>query len=174
MRLLVFLLISSNLCSGGTIIQIKDFICGCEYCDTVNTGEPLDIGRHMIMCHSWKEATLKTIKIMNETKKPKLTDRNKTEAKPKNKTANAKKPNKQKHEWSQDSDGTWVFSNENHLLNKDGWIYRESMGWLWSFNKKMFLYSEYYGWLYNYKFNGKRVFYWYDRRKWILPTKPKN
>ena len=173
MRLISFLLLFSSLCVGATTIQIKDFICGCEYCDTVNTGEPLDIGRHMIMCHSWREATLKTIRIMNETKKPKLKNKDSAGTKQKQKTeiANKKNPNKHHHRWSQDNTGTWTYSDENYLLNNDGWMYREDLGWLWSFNKKTFLYSEHYGWLYNYSANNRRIYYWYDRRGWYRPSK---
>jgi hypothetical protein len=174
MRLLGFLLILANPCSGGTIIQIKDFICGCEYCDTVDTGEPLDISTHMMLCHSWRGSISKTIEIMNRTKKPKLKDRNETKANKterNNQIANQNRPNKETHEWKQDDTGDWEFSGKNNLLNKDGWVYREEAGWFWTFNNKMFLYSEHYGWLYNYTFHRRRVFYWYDRRLWILPNK---
>ena len=171
MRLIIILLISASLCAGGTLIRMKDYLCGCEYCETVNAGEPLDIGRHMMLCHSWREATLKTIEIMNKTKKPKLKNKNKTKlnkTESNNQIANQNHPNEKEHEWRQDNTGDWVFSN---LLNKDGWIYREDAGWLWTFNKKRFFYSEHYGWLYNYIFHQRRVFYWYDRRIWILPGK---
>ena len=174
MRLFIFLLIPLSFCEGRTVVQIKDFICGCEYCETVNTGEPLDIGRHMIMCHSWREATLKTMEIMRASKKPKLEDKNISKIKEnkeieKTKIANEKEPNKHHHRWSQDNAGTWTYSDENYLLNNDGWLYREDLGWLWSFNKKTFLYSEHYGWLYNYLFDKYKIYYWYDRRAWMTP-----
>ena len=108
---------------------------------------------------------------MNKTKKPKLKNKNKTKlnkTESNNQIANQNHPNEKEHEWRQDNTGDWVFSN---LLNKDGWIYREDAGWLWTFNKKRFFYSEHYGWLYNYIFHQRRVFYWYDRRIWILPGK---
>ena len=58
------LLIVCNLFAGRYYPQVKDFICGCEYCETVHVGQPLDIGYHMMHCHSWRESTLKTMKIM--------------------------------------------------------------------------------------------------------------
>lgn len=60
-----------NLFAGRYYPQIKDFICGCEYCETVSTSEPLDIGRHMIRCHSWRDATMNAISIMEQMKKEK-------------------------------------------------------------------------------------------------------
>ena len=110
---------------------------------------------------------------MNSIKKPKLEEKNADEIKAnkeKPKIANARNPNKQKHEWSQDNEGVWTYSDEVYLLNNDGWIYREDLGWLWSFNKKTFLYSEHHGWLYNYLFNKYKIYYWYDRRRWIRPS----
>lgn len=175
MRLFIFLLIPLSFCTGTTVVQMKDFICGCEYCKTVNTGEPLDIGRHMIMCHSWREGMRKTIEIMNATKKPKIQDRITTDIETNNqaqktKIANEKEPNNNHHRWTQDNAGEWTFSDENYLLNNNGWIYKKNTGWLWSFNRKTFLYSQQHGWIYNYLINNKSIYYWYDRRRWILPS----
>ena len=99
MRIIILLLFLANISFAGRIIQLKDFLCGCEYCVTVPTQEPLDIGRHMIMCHSSREATLKTLAIMEATKKPKLEDKNTSEiiankSIKKTKIANEKNPNK--------------------------------------------------------------------------------
>ena len=176
MRLIIILLILASPCVGRTIVQIKDFLCGCKYCETINTGEALDIGRHMISCHSWRDATLKTMALMNQTKKPKLKDINKTKIevsknKEINKTTNQNYSNKQNYKWSKDIEGDWTFSDFNNLLNKDGWIYKEHIGWLWTFNRATFLYSEKYGWLYNYSFNNRKVYYWYDRRRWVFSNK---
>ena len=174
MRLIIILLILTSPCVGRTIIQIKDFLCGCEYCKTIDTGEALDIGRHIISCHSWRDATLKTMALMNKTKKPKLKDKTEIESseiKESSQITNDNQSNKQNYKWHKDAEDNWIFSDLNNLLNNDGWIYREYIGWLWAFNKKIFLYSEKYGWLYNYSFNNKKIYYWYDRRKWIFPNK---
>lgn len=170
MRIIILLLSLANISFAGRIIQLKDFLCGCEYCETVNRGEPLDIGRHMIMCHSWREATLKTMAIMEATKKPKLKDKNTSET-TKIKQIETTKISDQKKSneptWSKDKTGTWTYSDESYLLNNNGWMYLEDLGWLWTFNKKTFLYSEHYGWLYNYLFDKYRIYYWYDRRAWM-------
>jgi hypothetical protein len=176
MRLIIILLILTSSCIGKGIIQIRDFLCGCDYCETVDTGQPMHIGDHMIRCHSWRKGMAKTIELMNKTRKPELQDRNETQielnkAEENLKIMNEIEPNKRKHEWVQDNEGEWTFSDENYLLNNNGWLYKESMGWIWSFNKKIFLYSENYGWLYNYSFNNQKIHYWYNRRKWISPKK---
>ena len=111
---------------------------------------------------------------MNKTKKPKLKDRTEIESneiKENSQITNDNEPNKRNHKWSKDIEGDWTFSNFNNSLNNDGWIYKEHMGWLWTFNRKAFLYSDKYGWLYNYFFNNRKIYYWYDRRRWIFPNK---
>ena len=111
---------------------------------------------------------------MNKTKKPKLKDKTEIESneiKESSQITNDNQSNKQNYKWHKDVEDNWIFSDLNNLLNNDGWIYREYIGWLWAFNKKIFLYSEKYGWLYNYSFNNKKIYYWYDRRKWIFPNK---
>ena len=65
------LLFASSLLAKRYYPQVKDFLCGCDYCETVHAGEPLDIGYHMMHCHSWRDSTLKTIRIMEQMKKEK-------------------------------------------------------------------------------------------------------
>ena len=170
MRIIILLLSLANISFAGRIIQIKDFLCGCNHCVTVSTGEPLDIASHMILCESQREGMLKTIEIMNRTKKPKLPKLPKINNTETNKTMNKhSKQNKENFSWNKDAYGDWQYSNQINQLNPaDSWIYKPNIGWLWSFNKNKFLYSERYGWLYNEVVNNKRIFYWYDRRKWIL------
>lgn len=170
MRLIMILLTLPSICLSNTIIQIKDFLCGCNHCATVSTGEPLDIASHMILCESQREGMLKTIEIMNRTKKPELpklqeTDKIKTNEDMTKHT----KQNKENFSWNKDAYGDWQYSNQVDQSNlTDSWIYKPRIGWLWCFNKNKFLYSEKFGWLYNKVVGNKRIFYWYDRRKWIL------
>ena len=170
MRSLIILLLFPTVCLSSRIIQMKDYLCGCDHCITVPTGEPLDIASHLILCHKTREGMLKTIEIMNQTKKPKIKnfkENNKTSEIMKSETI--KKENSKNYSWNQDDTGEWQYSdayNKSNLI--DSWIYKPHIGWLWSFNKSEFLYSERHGWLYNYMQNNKRIFYWYDRRKWIL------
>ena len=170
MRFIAVLLMLPSICFSNTIVQMKDFLCGCDHCVTVPTGEPLDIASHLILCHETRAGMLKTIEIMNRTKKPKLPKLpkiNKTET---NKTMNKHlKQNKENFSWNKDAYGDWQYSNQiNHFNSTDSWVYKPNIGWLWSFNKNKFLYSEKFGWLYNQVVNNKKIFYWYDRRKWIL------
>tara|TARA_Y100000592_G_scaffold98133_1_gene170445 strand:+ start:685 stop:1215 length:531 start_codon:yes stop_codon:yes gene_type:complete len=169
MRLVIVFLLLTSTCFSSRIIQLKDFLCGCDYCVTVPTQEPLDIGRHMIMCHSSREATLKTMEIMRQTKKPKVKEKKEIakSEQPKQESAIKEWEKQSEHQWKKDIDGSWLYSTSYHLI--DSWLYREDAGWLWSFNKGRFFFSEKYGWLYNYMFRQRRLFYWYDRRVWILP-----
>ena len=176
MRLVTLLMLSILPCFSSTTIQVRDFLCGCEYCKTVNPHEPLDIGGHMIRCHSWRKGMQKTMEMMNQTKKPEVIKREvpkENNAIKKENPENPQTPNS-KHKWDKDIDGAWIYSKQYSLI--DSWLYREDSGWFWAFNKGTFLFSENYGWLYNYIFNKRRIFYWYDKRAWILPKdlpKPK-
>ena len=172
---LVFLLLIIKT-KAGTIIQLKDFLCGCEYCVTVPTQEPLDIGRHMIMCHSWRDATLKTMKIMEQMKKPEIKIK-KREEKPDNKKIKEQLDEHvdiyNDYKWRKDEAYGWTYSTTYQTMNlKDMWRYLEDLGWVWSFGReKKFLYSENHGWIYNTIYKSKRVLYFYDRRIWMLASR---
>ena len=53
-------------------VQVADFLCGCKYCEQVNTSEPLDIGMHMVRCHGWRGSMMKTVEVMNQLKQKPL------------------------------------------------------------------------------------------------------
>ena len=168
MRSLVTLLLLPSVCLSGTIIQIKDYLCGCKHCESVPSSQPLDIASHMMLCESQREGMLKTIEIMNRTKKPKIKQikETKEETMKEKNTAEGKASN---YKWNKNLDGEWEYSNPINQLNAiDSWVYKPHIGWLWSYNNGKFLYSEKFGWLYNLFMNNKRIFYWYDRRRWIL------
>ena len=148
---------------------MKDFLCGCEYCITVNQGEPLDISSHMIRCHSWKKGMQKTMEIMQRTKKPNV--------KVIKKEKEIIKTNKDSHvdiyndyKWNKDEAYGWTYSTTYQDMNlRDMWRYLDDLGWVWIFGReKNFLYSEKYGWLYLMRYQGSRIAYWYDRRIWSL------
>ncbi len=183
--LVLFLLLVSTA-SAAYVIQLKDFLCGCEYCETVSTSEPLDIGRHMISCHSWRDATLKTMRIMEEMKKEKeledqygipIEDTLPSYAVPKKKETKVEENFSEEpktihndHEWRQDDLHGWNYSaTAQSLPNSEGWIYREDLEWVWKFSEKEnFLYSIDHGWFYATKYKEYRLLYWYDRRYWLL------
>ena len=159
-----------NELSAGRIIQMKDFLCGCAHCETVPTQEPLDIGRHMIMCHTWREATMKTMEIMRETEKPKIKIIKKERKKVTRDRADSHVDIYNDYKWRENEVYGWTYSNTHQVMSLDDmWRYLERLGWVWSFGKqKRFLYSEKYGWLYLMNHKGTRVLYWYDRRIWVL------
>ena len=183
----LFLIFFKNL-YGGRIIQLKDFLCGCEYCETVNAGEPLDIGRHMIMCYSWRDSTMKTMQVMEAMKKEKeLTDKygipieetlpsyavpNRKDIQAKEIIVEEPKTIHNDYSWKEDDLHGWSYSTTaQHILNHEGWIYSENLEWIWSFGEERnFVYSMDYGWLYAMRFKSYRILYWYDKRIWMLAS----
>ena len=169
-----------------TIVQLKDFLCDCEYCETVSTSEPLDIGRHMISCHSWRDATIKTMRIMEQMKKekeledqsgipiedtlPALVVPKKRETKIEEKITEKPKTIHNDHTWREHDLHGWNYSaTAQNLPNSEGWIYREDIKWVWTFSEEEnFLYSIDYGWFYAMRYQNYRLLYWYDRRYWLL------
>jgi hypothetical protein len=182
----VVLLIMPHFAHARYVIQLKDFLCGCEYCETVSTSEPLDIGRHMISCHSWRDATLKTMNIMEQMKKEKeLEDKygipiedtlpsyavpKKQEKKVEEKISEEPKTIHNDHTWREHDIHGWNYSaTAQNLPNSEGWIYREDLEWVWTFSEKEnFLYSIDYGWFYAMRYQNHRLLYWYDRKYWLL------
>lgn len=182
----VALLIMPNFAYARTAIQLKDFLCGCEHCETVSKSEPLDIGRHLISCHSWRDATLKTMRIMEQMKKEKeLEDQygipiedtlpsyavpKKQETKIEEIFSEEPKTIHNDHTWREHDLHGWNYSaTAQNLPNSEGWIYREDIKWVWTFSdKENFLYSIDYGWFYAMRYQNYRLLYWYDRRYWLL------
>lgn len=160
-----------SLHSHGSIgPQMKDFLCGCEYCLTVNKGEPLDIAGHMIRCHSWRKGIQKTMELMQKSKIPEVEieemDKSPTlplDSKKNNSTTSG-------HSWTEDDLYGWTYSNIMEVnIGRDKWVYLENLGWVWSpFFAKSFIYSYVHGWIYIRKHLGLRVIYLYDRRIWSL------
>lgn len=168
--------------------QIVDFLCGCEYCETVSRSEPLIIGEHMLRCHSWRDSMKKTIEIMNQSKPNPFDiparDLLPKENKEKNKEIKVEKVKEKEpimnvvddpyseYEWRFVPEHGWTYSTLEQVSPLTStWIYREDLGWVYSFNfAPSFLYSAEYGWLYTQVYRGRRLIYWYDRRMWILAS----
>ena len=182
------LLIVGNLFGGRYYPQIEDFLCGCDYCETVHAGEPLDIGYHMMNCHSWRKSMIKTMKMMEESKPdpfgipvrdtlPDYSKKNFSEE-PKNVhkvDTNIKEPKLSviddpynDYEWRYIDNHGWTYSTTIQSTSNDTWIYREDLGWVFSFGvEQNFLYSEDHGWFYTMRYNDLNILYWYDRRYWL-------
>ena len=182
----VTLLVFPCIVYARTIIQLKDFLCGCEYCETVQTGEPLDIGRHLLSCHSWRQSTINTMNIMEQMKKEKELDDQygipiedtlpmysvpkKQEKKVEEIFSEEPKTIHNDHTWREHDLHGWNYSaTAQNLPNSEGWIYREDIKWVWTFSEKEnFLFSIDYGWFYAMRYQNHRLLYWYDRRYWLL------
>ena len=167
----VLFLLVLNL-QGRTIIQLKDFLCGCDYCDTVSTSEPLDIGRHMIMCHSWRDATLKTMNIMRQMEQEKLDLKKKAEQLEQADTiSSVQQIITSNYSWMHHEIYGSIYTDTTQInMSVDRWVYTNAYKWVWVIaDVDHFLYSYDYGWLYVTKYQQFKVTYRYDIKRWILP-----
>ena len=153
--------------------QLKDFLCGCEYCVTVPTQEPLDIGRHMVMCHSWRDATLKTMRIMEEMKQVEIEQQEPAIEVPS--VVNGSGPQSdpitgKTYDWQHTEQLGVVFADVEHVqFDIDQWLYLDQIEWVWMLaHQSEFLFSYDFGWLYTQNYFGYRIYYWYDRRMWVF------
>jgi hypothetical protein len=170
--------------------QMKDFLCGCEYCETVDKGFPLDLASHMIRCHSWRKGMQKTMELMLQSQgnvdevmhqNQGISDQPKIEIE-----IRAEQPAIEEnflgenltneidpysdYTWKETELHGWAYATTNQVnFNTDQWIHLEDLGWVWSIaNPKNFTYSYDYGWIYTILYQNTRVLYWYDRRRWML------
>ena len=181
------MLIVSNLFANPYYPQIEDFLCGCDYCETVNPSEPLDIGYHMMQHQAWRDGLIKTMDLMNRKPDPfgipvrdTLPDysRKNFSEEPKNVhkvDTTIKEPKLSiiddpynDYEWRYIDNHGWTYSTTIQSTTHDTWIYREDLGWVFSFGiEANFLYSEEHGWFYTMQYNDRNILYWYDRRYWL-------
>ena len=151
---------------------MDDFLCGCEYCITVNKSQPLDIAGHMMRCHSERDSMLKLWRIMNEMKTLEIEEPEAMIKVPGRDTDNDKTIISDKtYVWTETEQFGSVYTATEHLqFDINQWLYIEGIEWVWSIaNEPRYLYSYEYGWLYNMLYKNYRIYYWYDRRLWFLP-----
>lgn len=155
--------------------QLVDFLCGCEHCETVSRSEPLIIGTHMLRCHSWRDATLRTMEIMEQMKKPEV-EIKKREEEPEIKIIKEQADEHvniyNDYKWREDALHGFTYSTTHQSIStEDMWLYLEDLGWVWTFGKdRKFLYSENFEWIYAEIYKEKRILYWYDKRMWVFPS----
>ena len=168
--LILFVLVISIQARVGP--QMKDFLCGCDYCVTVNTQEPLDIASHMIRCHSQREGMMKTIDLMRRMEQEKLDLEKKASQLEQSDTIKSiQQAITSTYIWSHHEIYGSIYSNPAQLSGSiDRWIYTKDFKWVWSVaDLENFLYSYDYGWLYVTEYQWFRVVYWYEQKMWTLP-----
>ena len=140
---------------------MKDYLCGCEYCETVNPHEPLDIAGHMIRCHTQRESMMKTMEIMRQMNQPEVVVPEKDEP----------VYTHDEFSWRDTELYGWVFmEKEQTTINNNQWIFLDNTDWFWAPDGlDNYLYSYMHGWLYNRIYKQRRIIYWYDKRLWVLP-----
>ena len=189
----LLMMLSLKLTYGEIGIQMNDLLCGCEYCETVDKGFPLDLASHMIRCHSWRKGMQRTMELMRQsqgnadgltyqnqgipTEQPKIEIEIRAEEPTEieenfswENLTNEIDPYKD-YTWKETELHGWAYATTNQVnFNKDQWIHLEDLGWVWSMaNARNFTYSYDYGWIYTILYQNTRVLYWYDRRRWLLP-----
>ena len=155
--------------------QIKDFLCGCDYCETVDTGFPLDISSHMTRCHSWSKGMQKTMELMRQLEKSQVEihayeSRGIEESFSRENLPDELDPYKN-YAWKETALYGWAYAQSNQAnLNTDQWMHLKDFGWVWLIaNTRNLTYSYDHGWLYTILHQNCRVLYWYNRGTWILP-----
>jgi hypothetical protein len=181
------LLIVCNLFANRYYPQIEDFLCGCNYCESINKHEPLDVGYHMMQHQAYRDGLIKTMDIINRKPDPfgipvrdTLPDysRKNFSEEPKNVhkvDTTIKEPKLSiiddpynDYEWRYIDNHGWTYSTTIQSTTNDTWIYREDIGWVFSFGiEQNFLYSEEHGWFYTMRYIDRNILYWYDRRYWL-------
>lgn len=173
-RVLFFLVLCQIHGLGRIPPQVKDFLCGCDYCETINPTEPLDIGKHLVTCHGWRDSTRKTMEVMKQLNQPDPHGVHVSETLP-------KPPEKQPeitetpiiitdYEWYEDDLYDEVFMDSKSTSSiSNQWIYVDDLGWVWVLGEdKHFVYSADSGWLYNIKYNTHKIVYWYRQEEWFF------
>ena len=136
----------------------------------------------MMKCESWRESMQKAVEEMQKTKKPNI-DVPKKEEENKTPDINIYKPSiidpKIKiikdpyltYTWKYEKQYGWVYASQEQIDQRQGWIYREDLGWVWRFSEnESFIYSEEYGWFFSIYIFDKNILYWYDRRIWMFAS----
>jgi len=190
------LLIFTNILFSRISPQMSDFLCGCEYCETVDRHSPLNIGYHFSRCHSWRDSWAKSRQAMIDSQKPDVgipikdtlpdhsrkifgensNDDNSNSNNIHKKDTTLKEPNMNTiddpyndYQWRYIETQGWTYSTTHQsTTTTDGWLYREDLGWVWTFTEsRNFLYSEQYGWFYTMRYNDRNLLYYYDRKYWL-------
>lgn len=169
-------------------VQVADFLCGCKYCEQVNTSEPLDIGMHMVRCHGWRGSMMKTVEVMNQLKQNPydIPARDLLPNNEEDKSNNVHIRNTEQeeplmstiddpyieYEWIFTEENGWVYCNEEQADPASStWVYSEDMGWIYKFSfSSEYIYSSECGWFYKDIYMDTKILYWYDRRMWLFPA----
>ena len=185
MRILILLIFIITTVNASRFIEIDDFLCGCEYCKTVNRHEPLDVGQHMIRCHEWRKGYYKTMELMNQSKPdpfgvpardllPSLKGNEKKnihvmDTEQEEPDMSTVKDPYEDYEWRYIEEYGWTYSTTNQSdPDQSCWVYSENLGWVYKFSFiENYLYSETYEWIYVMNYGESHIIYWYDKRIWL-------
>ena len=146
------LLITCNLLAGRYYPQIEDFYVGAII-ESFHKHEPLDIGFHIMQHQAWRDGLIKTMDLMNQASLNPFgilvrdtlpnTRREKFSEEPNNihkVDTTIKEPKLSiiddpynDYEWRYIDNHGWTYSTTIQSSSNDTWIYREDLGWVFSF-----------------------------------------
>lgn len=160
---LVFLFYQST-CLG---YSVKDFLCGCNYCNTINPSQPLSIATHHMNCESFKKNSImrklieaqgkKNVMQSTQPESIKSLSLHDQLAKSQQEKRNLEKKIQEKNNFI-----SMLQQSSSSFIN--GWIY-EPKHFRWIYVSKTFapyIYSEELGWI----FIKKEYYYVYDKSQW--------
>lgn len=166
MRKLYFLvfLFHQVTCLG---YSVKDFLCGCDYCNTINPSQPLSIATHHMNCESFKKNSImkklteaqgkKNVMQSTQPESIKSLSLHDQLAKSQHEKRNLEKKIQEKNNFI-----SMLQQSSSSFIN--GWIY-EPKHFRWIYVSKTFapyIYSEELGWI----FIKKEYYYVYDKSQW--------
>lgn len=166
MRILCFLvfLFINSICFG---YSIKDFLCGCDYCKTVNPSEPLGVATHYAKCESLRKNQIIKKLIQAKNKKdilsPTQQKQNKSISLHEQLTQTQQEKRKLEKKIEEKNNFISMLQQSSSFFI-NGWIY-EPNHFNWIYVSKTFapyIYSEELGWI----FIKKEYYYIYDKSQW--------
>jgi len=166
MRKLYFLvfLFHQVTCLG---YSVKDFLCGCDYCNTINPSQPLSIATHHMNCESFKKNKIMKKLMQAQSKKSTMQSTQPEQIKSMSlhdqlSKSQQEKLNLEKKIQEKNNFISMLQQSSKSFIN--GWIY-EPEHFRWIYVSKSFapyIYSEELGWI----FIKKEYYYVYSTLEW--------
>ena len=166
MRILYFLvfLFINSICFG---YSIKDFLCGCDYCNKQINTPALDIASHYMNCETLKKNKIIKKLIQAQNKKDIIKPTQNKDEKPisiHEQLTKEKQENQDLTKQIKEKDNFISMLQQSSSFFINGWIY-EPNHFNWIYVSKTFapyIYSEELGWI----FIKKEYYYIYDKSQW--------
>ena len=170
-KLLILLISSSSLLKG--LVSIQDFLCGCDYCDSVSLSQPLQLPLHYQKCEESRNKKKQEYKnkinnqnsVYNDNSVSQAIDNNKTISESSNKGIQEKQSNNKNNKTQDYQIENYYDFSINHPFI--GWVWIESLGWIYCDPQhEPYYYSEKRGWFLYKKHTNPIVLYEFNSQSW--------